>query len=702
MEPDAALSCAVETALTWLRSQPGLAEAQFWPLEGIPASTPELASMAESAVASGVEARTGAWRAVPVQGELGPLGAWLLRGDESAPSSAALSFAAAHLTLAEQQARLGAEAARRGAELEMVRSVGEAMARAREPAVLIEEASLALCRAIDADVIRVFLRRGRGYVSTFVHGIPEPAASLAAKLSPSDPMISLAFTSGRPVAESTARMSEPTRSYCEELGLIELAVAPLRVRPSESEPYVELGVVGVARARPRPFDDSELRVLGAVADQLAVSLRNAELDAQNRRRVEDLSVITEVGRALFGVAGLTEALDGVATRFARLMSIRGCVVLMPDHDRRLLCVAGISEGFEDFVRQSLRVPFSQPGSAAAAAFDERVVRPGQSLPPELASYARQTLGWDLYWSAAVPLLVSPDKALGTLLLVNDRPRRPLTPEEQERTAALAQQIAFALDRSMLHTQLVESLTDLERTQRELVNRERLAALGELAAQVAHDVRNPLGVIFNCIGSLGRFEICDADARQLLGMIREEAERIDGIIEDLSDLARPTSLAPGLLALQELFENALASALASERARGMDDGRFDCSIDIEAGLGAITSDERLLHRVFVNLTVNALQAMPGGGAVRLAARRHEDGSLRMTVFDNGPGIPPAVRQRLFEPFFTTKAQGSGLGLAVVKRIVEAHAGRVEVTSGADGTTFEIVLPPLVFAGRKMAG
>jgi PAS domain S-box-containing protein len=229
-------------------------------------------------------------------------------------------------------------------------------------------------------------------------------------------------------------------------------------------------------------------------------------------------------------------------------------------------------------------------------------------------------------------------------------------------------VAAALENARLYDDLTRSLAELARTQDQLIRKERLAALGELAAVVAHEVRNPLGVIFNAIGSLRRLVRPTGDAEMLLSIVDEEASRLNRIVGDLLDFARPTTPLLQLEPVERVVDEAVAAALA----RAGPEVKLEREVD--PGLPPVPMDARLVHQAVLNVALNAVQAMPGGGRLRTRLARDGDAIL-LEVEDDGPGIPEDVRARVFEPFFTTKASGTGLGLAVVKRILEEHGGEV---------------------------
>jgi signal transduction histidine kinase len=214
----------------------------------------------------------------------------------------------------------------------------------------------------------------------------------------------------------------------------------------------------------------------------------------------------------------------------------------------------------------------------------------------------------------------------------------------------------------------------------------------LLAGIAHEVRNPLGVIFNSLGSLRRMLRPQGDARMLLDIVGEEADRLNRIVGDLLDFARPSTPEVRPEPLDRVVDEALATALA-QNAQPIEIHR-----EVDPALPQVPMDARLVRQAVVNVAVNAVQAMPRGGRLTVRLRRDGDAAV-LELEDTGAGIPDEVRGRIFEPFFTTKASGTGLGLAVVRRIVEGHGGEVAVTSrpGA-GTAFALRFPLTPPAGE----
>jgi len=264
------------------------------------------------------------------------------------------------------------------------------------------------------------------------------------------------------------------------------------------------------------------------------------------------------------------------------------------------------------------------------------------------------------------------------------------------------------DASTTATAIFQDISDSKRLQALHVRAERLQAVAELSASLAHEIRNPLASIRSATEQLARRQAIrqaslghaeDEDERILHGLVVREADRLSRLLAEFLDFARARVTHTASLDLGALVQ-AAATLAASHPDRGDD---VQVQVDVSPDLPALTGDEDLLHRAVFNLVLNAVQAVGPAGHVFVAVSRHaHDGDgrnhksiagelLAITVTDDGPGVPEHLRGRLFEPFVSGKASGSGLGLPVVHRAVEAHRGLVTVDHLPVGTRFTIVLP-----------
>lgn len=225
------------------------------------------------------------------------------------------------------------------------------------------------------------------------------------------------------------------------------------------------------------------------------------------------------------------------------------------------------------------------------------------------------------------------------------------------------------------------------TRARLLQSEKLAALGELAAAIAHEVRNPLGVMRSAAQSVAEgLPDSDVEARRACSFITAETDRLNSVVNSLLAFAKPIRPRPSAAAVGDLFDTALALAGPELAAKGISVVRAD-----SAALPTVEADRDLLTQVLVDLLANAAAATPAGGEVTLEARA-ADGSVEIAVADCGPGVPAELRTRVFEPFFTTRREGTGLGLAIARQIVVAHGGRIDVGErDGGGARFTVSLP-----------
>ena len=231
--------------------------------------------------------------------------------------------------------------------------------------------------------------------------------------------------------------------------------------------------------------------------------------------------------------------------------------------------------------------------------------------------------------------------------------------------------------------------ELTETQDQLVRKEKLAAIGQLAGGIAHDLRNPLGAIKNALYYLKRRMATSEAARanprigQFLEIMDDEVQHASQIISDLMSFARVRKPSLSPTNVVEVLDGSLSSL-------AMNDG-VQVVRDLEPELPVVMADRDQLYRVFLNLAGNAQEAMSEGGRLTVGAR-HADGHLEISFADTGAGMGEELLAKIFEPLFTTKAKGTGLGLAVCQEVVQAHGGSIRVQSAPGrGSTFTVVLP-----------
>lgn len=252
--------------------------------------------------------------------------------------------------------------------------------------------------------------------------------------------------------------------------------------------------------------------------------------------------------------------------------------------------------------------------------------------------------------------------------------------------------------------VLDDLTEVRRLEEQVRRADRLAALGRLAGGLAHEIRNPLGIVRAAAQMLAS-EAKAPELQEYTTVIRQEVDRVEKLIQELLDYARPRHLALQPLALGPLVADVAARLQSYAAPR-----QATIATDIAPDLPLVQGDAERLRQCLVNLIMNAVQAMPRGGSVAIRCQPSAPASsagdaapaaVTIAISDQGEGIAPDDLGRIFEPFFSTKAQGAGLGLAVVQQIVQEHGGEIGVTSiVGQGSTFTTRLPAL--AGTSLGG
>jgi PAS domain S-box-containing protein len=249
------------------------------------------------------------------------------------------------------------------------------------------------------------------------------------------------------------------------------------------------------------------------------------------------------------------------------------------------------------------------------------------------------------------------------------------------------------------------LTQVERQEEQARLRDRLAALGEMAAQMAHEIRNPIASIVVTSQLIRRRLVASGESTKPVSRIHHEVERIERTIASCLEYVRPISPSIGVEPLKYLLGQALDDA--RQRCKP---AKLNVRIECEAGLGALPCDGPRIRGVFTSLIVNSIEAMEGKGEITIHAStdRWPPGALRpadgdgaaggmercavIRLSDTGPGIPEELRDRVFYPFFTTKTTGTGIGLAIARKVIEAHRGMIDISGEAGkGAVFTVTLP-----------
>jgi len=226
--------------------------------------------------------------------------------------------------------------------------------------------------------------------------------------------------------------------------------------------------------------------------------------------------------------------------------------------------------------------------------------------------------------------------------------------------------------------------------------DRLASVGEMAAGIAHEIKNPLTGIASAI-SIIKDDFADNDPRrEIIQEVLEQIKRLDKTANDLLFFGKPSQPEPTCVSVNEILEKTLLFALQHRSSR-----HIEKRVILQERLPLVYVDPKQIQQVFLNLILNAVQAMQDGGVLTISSssvNRHGQEWVEVVIADTGPGIPPQILEKIFTPFFTTKAQGTGLGLAICHKLISQHQGTIEVASeDGKGTRFTLGLPVCSAAG-----
>lgn len=408
-------------------------------------------------------------------------------------------------------------------------------------------------------------------------------------------------------------------------------------------------------------------------------------------RVATIEVTQEVARSVLSNLELYGVADTVVTQLRRLLPYEraAMVLLEADGTQGHVLASFDSAAAEPWPKPREDVAL-QDGLLRAVVSDRKLLRVTDlSRTADLGRFDRELVSAGIQSLMILPV-VARERVAGVMYLGAREPG-----VFTERHEAVAQEliapVGIAMQNALLYRELHESYANLERAQEELLRQERLAALGQIAAVMAHELRNPLAVIFNSLGPMRQIMKPEGDAAMLLTIVEEESDRLNRIVGSLLDYARPTTL--------QMTEGNLTALLFDVVRDARTDSAYDPSIEVltdySHGAGPLAFDEHLLRQALINLLQNAFQAVRKEGRVWLRTADLDVGGkpyVRISITDTGGGIRTEIRDRIFDPFFTTRATGTGLGLPIVKRVVEDHRGQLQLdTRPGEGTTFAVLLP-----------
>ncbi|HEX6209455.1 MAG TPA: GAF domain-containing protein, partial [Methylomirabilota bacterium] len=632
----------------------------------------------------------------PTQAHGQPVGGlflvWWHTGREFPPAEVRLlEGIAGQVGLAMENIELARQTQLKLAETQTLLSVSRAVTSTLDVQSLVRLFLRHVAATFGADTVGLWMVDETGQWLTPLHGYRVPPAQLAALRH-----VRLSITDHEVYAEA-ARTRRPvvSRDVADDPRMppIIREQAPHRCQlfvPVVAKDRMIGGFAVVWWERQREFSAGDLGLLEAIANQAGVAIENARLFEENRRRVEELSVLHDLSRAVTGELDRAALLEALRVHLARIVDVGNMVVLLRVDDGDEMEVAlRIRDGARDD-DEPRRYP------ARGVGLMPSVLESGEPLRTDdyAAECARRgvepaPLAVRMRYWLGVPLSAR-DRVLGVLALRSAE--RPFTEAEERLLLNTAHLTALALSSVRLYEERTRAYSELAAAQDQLVRTEKLRALGEMASGVAHDFNNLLASVLGRAQLLLR-RVQEPQLRQWLQVIERSA--LDGAqtvkrLQEFTRIRRDQPLVP--LDINQVVRGALDITQSRWKDEPTSRG-ITLNVRTElAEVPAVLGDAAELREAMTNLILNALDAMPEGGTLTLSTAL-VDGRIEIAVTDSGVGMPLEVREKVFDPFFTTKGpQGTGLGLSMTYGIISRHGGSIAVESEpGQGSTFRLSLP-----------
>jgi signal transduction histidine kinase len=595
-----------------------------------------------------------------------------------------LNIVANQVAIAVENARLYDGVLQRAAEQQSLVEAGHLLASSLRLRDVLQRFTELVRTRLGLDVVRIWLQETPGdfylHAQAGLAGQPEDRRM---HFNPGEGIVGWVMEHLAPLSIADLQVDPRLRErdWAKSEGLASLVAVPLLLED------MPVGVLaGVTRAR-REFTKEEVALVQALATSAAVAIRNARLYEETQTRLRHTETLVSVSQAIGSTLDLSEVLRRATREMVRALGgdMGVAWLLAPDRTH-----------FVPLVGYHIPKDVVNTPVAAALKLEDPVIQSLLAAKGPIVATDSQGEAWSGMPAAqAVPhrsMLIQPihwkEELIGGFSVLWLKEPHQFTPDELRLAEGIALQGALAVENSRLYEGVKQQMAELKQTQAQLVQSTKLAAIGELAANIAHEINNPLTTVLGFASFIAERLPAEDPMREELGLIQEEASRARDIVRDLLQFSRQRDFMPEPADVNLVLEQVVSMVRRQ--------GAFGPVTVTEAyaeDLPMAEMDVPRIKQVFLNIINNAVYAMKDGGRLTVRTTAAAD-TVRIAFEDSGPGIPPDVMSRIFDPFFTTKPEvsGTGLGLSVSLGIVQSHGGTIDVDSklGA-GSTFTVTLP-----------